>query len=131
MNTENRIEVDTLRNNMIEEREITLSSFEVKAYEDMFQQTKKYQKLNVQYMELEERYNVVKERYEERIKEMEKEHDLEVVALQQRKEYEKELSGENSKRQFNNLLNKSNLEIRGLKNQSMIDMENLQKKFQE
>ena len=49
-------------------------------------------------MELEERYNVVKERYEERIKEMEKEHDLEVVALQQRKEYEKELSGENSKR---------------------------------
>ena len=42
MNTENRIEVDTLRNNMIEEREITLSSFEVKAYEDMFQQTKKY-----------------------------------------------------------------------------------------
>ena len=122
MNTEHRIEVDTLRNNMVEEREITLSAFEVKAYEEMFQQTKRFQKLNVEYMELEERYNVVKGKYEERIKEMEKQHDMEIMSMQQRKEYQRQLSGENSKREFNNLINKSSLEIRGLKNQQLTEI---------
>jgi hypothetical protein len=51
--------------------------------------------------------------------------------MEARKEYEKELKGENAKREFNNLLNKSNLEIRSLKNQHVVDMENIQKKFQE
>ena len=62
---------------------------------------------------------------------MQKEHDIELSTLQQRKEYENSLSGQNAKRQFNNLLNKSSLEIRSLKNQHIVDMENLQKKCQE
>ena len=62
---------------------------------------------------------------------MEKEHDVSLTTLQQRKEYQRQLSGENAKRQFNNLLHKSNLEIQGLKNQHLIDSKNLQKKFQE
>jgi predicted component of type VI protein secretion system len=70
MNTEHRIEVDTLKNNMIEEQEIILSGFEVKAYEEMFQQIKKYERLQAQFKELEDRYNHVKETYEKRIKEM-------------------------------------------------------------
>ena len=71
MNTERRIEVDSLRNNMMEEREIVLSDFEVKAYEEMFQQTKKYELLQREFRELDERYNVVKDTYEKRIQEME------------------------------------------------------------
>ena len=62
---------------------------------------------------------------------MEMEHDVSLTTLQQRKEYQRQLSGENAKRQFNNLLHKSNLEIQGLKNQHLIDTKNLQKKFQE
>ena len=51
--------------------------------------------------------------------------------IESRKEYERELSGENAKREFKNLLNRSNLEISSLRNQHMVDMENLQKKYQE
>lgn len=62
---------------------------------------------------------------------MEREHELFVNNLQQRENYERSLSGESSRREYDNLLNKFNLEIRSLKNQHTVDLENQQKKYQE
>jgi hypothetical protein len=62
---------------------------------------------------------------------MEREHELFVNNLQQRENYERSLSGESSRREYDNLLNKFNLEIRSLKNQHAVDLENQQKKYQE
>jgi hypothetical protein len=56
MNTEHRIEVESLQNSLMEEREIALTNVEVRAYEEMFQQTKKYEALAQTHRELEEKY---------------------------------------------------------------------------
>lgn len=59
---------------MMEEREIALTNVEVRAYEEMFQQTKKYEALAQSHRELEEKYEKVKEIYEAKLAEVEAEH---------------------------------------------------------
>ena len=43
------MEVDSLYNRLMEEKELALSTAEVQAYEEMFQQTKKYEQLEGRY----------------------------------------------------------------------------------
>jgi hypothetical protein len=45
MNTDHRIEVESLQSNMMEEREIAMTDVEVRAYEEMSKQTNKYDSL--------------------------------------------------------------------------------------
>lgn len=131
MNTEHRIEVDSLHNNLLEEREIAITNIEVRAYEDMFQQTKKYEALAQTHRELEENYDRIKETYEARIAKIEEEHESELISLQERKDYENELSGENARREYTNLQSKFQLEIRSLKAQAQAEQEGLVRKSQE
>lgn len=48
---------------MMEEREIAITNVEVRAFDEMFQQTKKYEALSQLHRDLEEKYERVRETY--------------------------------------------------------------------
>lgn len=56
---------------MLEEREIAITNVEVKAYEEMFEQNKKYDRLETAHRDLQERYDSIKDIYEACIKQSE------------------------------------------------------------
>lgn len=117
MTTEHRIEVDSLHNSMLEEREMAITRIEVKAYEEQFEQNKKYERLEAAHRELQERHDSIRDTYEARIRQAESQHAEELSAISERKAYEFELSGQNAKREYVNLQNKFTLEIRSLRAQ--------------
>ena len=80
--------MDSLHNTMLEEREIAITNVEVKAYEEIFEQNKKYERLEAAHRDLQERYDSVKDIYEARIKQSESSHAEELSAINERKAYE-------------------------------------------
>lgn len=63
-----------MHSNMLEEREIAITNIEVRAYEDMFQQIKKYEALGQAHRDLEETYATLRDAYEQKLAQAHAEH---------------------------------------------------------
>lgn len=81
MNTEHRIEIESMNNTMMEEREVILSNMEVKAYEDMFQQLKRYEILENSHRELQTKYDTVQSTFQLQFNHTIQNHSIEIENL--------------------------------------------------
>lgn len=66
---------------MLEEREMAITNIEVKTYEQLFEQSKKYERLELAHRDLQERYDSIRDTYEARLRQAESSHAEEMSAI--------------------------------------------------